>query len=403
MKVCILTPEFLPSWGGIGTYTYYLARGLQSHSEVHVVTSDSVPEIDGIYGLDHIQVHRLPSARKGQPGASNARFQLAVARNLRRIVRDHGLELIHTNHAQMSDFLAGLRPTGADRVLTVHTTVGTQLQGTLGGSHLVGPQGSESAVLRHRRLLRIAERRYLRRSRSMIFVSRWVRDQALRAYDLRPEHSRIVHNGVDASMFAPARGGLLRGVPEDPWDPKVRPFTILFAGRLLAQKGLGTLLQATTLLPPNVRLLIAGPGDPLPWQALAARLGIPRSVCWFLGSVPFERMPALYHQADAFVLPSFAESCPMTALEAMASGTPLISARVGGVPEIVEDGETGWLFPAGDAPTLASRIRAVMEGGAPVERVVRHARDWIESNATLDRMSDSTLYFYRTALEGANT
>ncbi len=401
--MCILTPEFLPTWGGIGTYTYYLARGLQDHADVHVVTSDTVPPVEDIPGLERVQVHRLRSTRQGQAGASSARFQIAVARSLPRIVCDHGIDLVHSNHAQMADFLARLRSLDASTVVTVHTTLGTQLEGTRGGTPLVAPQGVERAVLRHRRLLRLAERRYLRRSRSVIFVSRWVRDQAVQTYDLRPTNSRVVRNAVDTNLFRPNHEGLFRGVPEGPWDPAERPFTLLFAGRLLAQKGLGTLLEAMRFLPPEARLLVAGPGDPEPWRELASRFGIPSDRVSFLGTVPFERMPALYHRADVVVLPSFAESCPMTALEAMAAGVPLIAANVGGVPEIVEDGRTGWLFPAGDAASLSDRVRTVMEDGAPVEGVVRRAREWTEAGATLGQMADSTRSFYAEALEEENT
>lgn len=364
------------------------------------MTSDAVPAIDEIPGLERVQVHRLPSTRKGQAGASGARFQIAVARRLPRILREQGIDLVQTNHAQMADLLARLRTRDARTVVTVHTTLGTQIQGTLDGAHLPGAQGVERTVLRHRRLLRFAERRYLRRSRSMIFVSRWVRDQAVQAYGLRPANSRVVRNAVDTDLFHPTKEGFFRGVAEGPWNPAERPFTLLFAGRLLAQKGIATLVEAMQFLPRGTRLLLAGPGDPAPWRDVVSRVGIPSDQVSFLGAVPFEQMPGLYHRADAVVLPSYAESCPMTALEAMASGVPLIAARVGGVPEIVEDGRTGWMFPAGDARALADRVRTVMEDGASVTGVVQRAREWAENQATLDRMTDSTLRFCRVVLEG---
>src|SRR2546427_542898 len=137
--------------------------------------------------------------------------------------------------------------------------------------------------------------------------------------------------------------------------------TLLFAGRLLAMKGIETLLRAMARLDPSVRLLLAGPGEQGPWKALAYDLGLTSERCEFLGRVPYEAMPTLYRQVDAVVLPSFTESCPMVALEAMACGTPLIAADVGGVSEIVRDGETGWLFPAGDADGLASCVQSVLD------------------------------------------
>ena len=399
MKVCLLTPEFLPTWGGIGTYTYYLARELQDKVDVHVVTSEAVPELSDLQGLDRVHLHRLPRTAADSTGARYLRFQLAVARHLARLSREYGFDIVHGNHAQMSDLLVPRKRGHGTPVTTVHTTLSTQLNGTLGGLGSARPQGVERNVLRHRRLLRAIERRYLRRRASLIFVSGYVRDHTLETYRVRPLHGRVIWNAVDTHMFRPNGAALRQGRRERWADPRDPGFTLLYAGRLLLQKGLGTLLEALILLPPRVRLVLAGPGDPQPWRDFAASLGVAPSRLTFLGPVAFEAMPALYHRADALILPSFTESCPMTALEAMASGTPLIASKVGGVPEIVRDGETGWLFPAGHAHSLALRIRQVMEGGQAVQATKARARSWVESNATLDRMARETLRFYSRILD----
>jgi len=396
-----LTPEFLPSWGGIGTYTYYLARGLQDHADVHVVTSDASLPPEGMPGLERVQVHQLPMGGSGRQGASSIRFQMAAWRHLPRLARESGFDIVHSNHAQMSDILARLRSMNASSVVTIHTTLDSQLAGTLQASPVAEPQDVERTVFRHRRLLRIVERRYLKQSPDLIFVSRWIRELALRTYGLHPRNSRVVPNAVDTEMFSPYAWPAVSR--ED--GPREQPhrFTLLYAGRLLAQKGLGTLLQALRYMPPSVRLLIAGPGDPAPWRESATRQGIPKDRYDFLGRVDYGRMPALYHSADAVVLPSFLESCPLTALEAMSSGTPVVAADVGGVPEILRDGETGWLFPAGNPKALAASVESVAEGGPGVHRVLFQARRWIESNATVERMAKETLQLYRKALGEADT
>ena len=400
MKVCLLTPEFLPSWGGIGTYTYNLAGGLQDRAEVHVLTSERSLDADALPGVERVQVHALPSRGRAPAGASSLGFQMAVARHLPRLAREHGFDVVHSNHAQMADVLARLRAMDAAPVVTIHTTLSTQLAGTFQASPEVPPQGLERTVVRHRRLLTFVERRYLRRSPSLIFVSRWIEGQARQAYGLRPANGRVVRNAIDTERFTPYRwaaspSGKGRGIGE-------RPVTLLYAGRLLAQKGLGTLLRAIPFLPPRVRVRIAGPGDPAPWRELAARRGIPPSRFEFLGRVAYEDMPDLYHAADAVVLPSYLESAPLTALEAMACGTPVVASAVGGVPEIIRDGETGWLFRAGDAKGLAAAAAAVAEGGPAVRRVAFAARRWVEEHATLERMAAETLEVYHAAVgEGA--
>ena len=175
---------------------------------------------------------------------------------------------------------------------------------------------------------------------------------------------------------------------------------LLFAGRLLALKGIDTLLRAMTRVDPQVRLTLAGPGDQGPWKALSRDLRLPADRVEFLGRVPYPQMPDLYRAVDAVVLPSFTESCPLVALEAMACGTPIIAADVGGVSEVVRDGETGWLFPPGDVDGLVSRIAAVLGDPDRAGRVSANARAWVEANATIPTMADRTLHVYEQLLQG---
>jgi len=392
VKVCILTPEFLPAWGGIGTYTYNLARGLRDRAEVHVLTGAANPEYAE---LDGVRVHHaLPGDGLRAP-TSPFRFQAAVFRRLPRLAKTYGFDIVHANHAYMSDLLSRLRGNRTPTVVTVHTTLDTQVGGTLLAGPSVPRQGLEGSLARWRFALQAVERRYLRGTQAMIFVSRWVRDRTIRRYRVTPRLNTVVPNAVDTERLAPAgpSGGLDSRALGD------RP-TVVFAGRLLALKGIDTLFRAMARIDSRVVLALAGPGDQAPWKALARGLGLEEHRYKFLGRVPYAEMPDLYRSADAVVLPSFTESCPLVALEAMACGTPIIAADSGGVPEVVRDGETGWLFPPGDANALAARIEAVLSDPSGAERVTAQARAWVEANARIDRMADSTFRFYERVLEG---
>ena len=90
----------------------------------------------------------------------------------------------------------------------------------------------------------------------------------------------------------------------------------------------------------------------------------------------------------------------MVALEAMASGTPLIASDSGGMTEIVQDGQTGWLVPSGDATGLAARIQTVLRHPKEAQRVSSQAREWTEAHATIGRMADWTRRFYDDILAG---
>ncbi len=392
MKVCLLTPEFLPMWGGVGAYTYNLATQLRDEVELHVLTAENGMGKDETLIPDGVQVHSIP-LNGVSPEKTPFAFQLGVRRALPRLARKHGFDIVHTNHAYMSDLL--LRNHKATpTVLTVHTTLDTQSSGTRKAGNGAPSQALEGNILRWRPLLSQLERYYLRRRSSIIFVSRWVRDRTVSRYGVHPRHATVVPNGVDTAMFSPNGGSSKAEKAEH------EGFTLLFAGRLLALKGIGTLLEAMTYLEDDFNLILAGPGDQTGWRSLVHQLGLEER-CRFVGSVHYREMPALYRSVDAVVLPSFGESCPMVALEAMASGTPLIASDSGGMAEIVEDGATGWLIPPGDATGLATRIQTVLRHPKEAQRVSFHAREWTKAHATVDRMADWTRRFYDDILAGA--
>lgn len=394
MKICLLTPEFRPSWGGVGTYTYYLANGLRDRAEVHILTTSRSSADDG-GGVDGVQVHVIGAHGVLNGFAQPLRFQLAVSRVLPKLARRYGFDLVHSNHAYMSDLFARNSAASPKGVLTVHTTLATQMYGTRQANSNLLAHPIERRVLRWRHLLTRIERRYLERAHSVIFVSEWVRNQTLSTYGITPRHSAVVRNGVDTQLFAPT-------INESRFaeDSNGRGPTLLFVGRLLALKGLGTLLAAMRFLRPNARLLLAGPGDPAPWRSTARRLGIDPTRCDFLGQVAFERMPALYRKASVVVLPSFTESCPMVALEAMASGVPLIAARAGGLAEIVHNGVTGLSFTPGDAAELAGQVDRALSDESLSRRLTTSARRWVERYASVEQMTSETSRFYEQVLGG---
>jgi len=132
--------------------------------------------------------------------------------------------------------------------------------------------------------------------------------------------------------------------------------TLAFAGRLTAQKSLGVLVQSLAACE-GVSLVIAGDGDErAPTEALVDRLGLAGRVR-LLG--PLDRMGVLelFAAADAAVLSSSWENFPHSVVEALAVGTPVIATRVGGVPEVVVDGENGLLVPPGDPTALADAVK----------------------------------------------
>lgn len=155
------------------------------------------------------------------------------------------------------------------------------------------------------------------------------------------------------------------------------PSTLLFLGRLGERKGSYDLLRAIQrLVPrfPGVKALLGGDGEVEKVRAVALELGIARNV-ELLGWVDAERRRALLAQCTVYVLPSYNEGLPMSVLEAMAAGLPIVSTAVGGIPEAVEDGVEGFIAPAGDVDALTSNLGRLLDDKQLRERMGAAARE----------------------------
>jgi glycosyltransferase involved in cell wall biosynthesis len=152
---------------------------------------------------------------------------------------------------------------------------------------------------------------------------------------------------------------------------------VLFLGRLDQSKGVFDLLEAISALRsavPDVRLVCAGEGDRHAVARYAERLGIADAVK-FTGWVGPSGKRALLENAAAFVLPSYTAGLPVSLLEAMAAGVPVIASPVGGIPEVVVDGVSGFLVAPGDTQTLQRLLRKLIVDRKLGERIGAAARE----------------------------
>lgn len=155
-----------------------------------------------------------------------------------------------------------------------------------------------------------------------------------------------------------------------PWQGRAHG-DILFLGKLGKAKGVDDLLDAAPrLLPacPQARLLLGGDGAQDQARQRADALGLGQHV-QILGWVGPDAKRALLASAGIYVLPSYIEGLPMSVLEAMAAGMPVVTTPVGGIPEAVADGVEGFLVPPGDVAALAERLQRLLTDGALAERM----------------------------------
>jgi len=194
----------------------------------------------------------------------------------------------------------------------------------------------------------------------------------------------VIHNGVDP------RAALPRERRED------GPPRIVSVGRLQGPKDPLTLIRALEALRGPFTAVIVGDGPDRPAvKAELDRLGLGDAV-----ELAGERhdVPELLAAADIFVLSSRSEGLPLSILEAMSAGRPVVATRVGGVPELVVDGETGLLVPAGDPSSLAAAIERLLEDPALRERLGAAGRARIAERFDLDRCRREHLELYRREL-----
>jgi glycosyltransferase involved in cell wall biosynthesis len=233
-----------------------------------------------------------------------------------------------------------------------------------------------------------SERLAARWSSSIINVSEANRKLAL-SYRITKENRLLtIHNGIIDSPH--------RAQPDRSGIP-----TIVVVGRCAPQKDQALFLRALSELDTPARALIIGDGPTRPaLEAAAERLGISDRV-EFLG----QRLDVaeLLAGAHIFALPTKWEGFPLSILEAMRAGLPVVASNVGGVAEAVVDGETGFLVPNGDSAAFREDLRRLVESPALRRRMGEIGRAHYEAKFTLDAMLRKTLAVYHKAVSSAQT
>jgi L-malate glycosyltransferase len=225
-----------------------------------------------------------------------------------------------------------------------------------------------------------------------------VRKVCIRDEGVKPENCLVVRNGIDLERFdAGAARGLQAPLPV-PEDAPV----VAVIGNLWPVKGHRTLVEAVARLPAelqHVRFLCAGEGPER--EALTGRiseLGLTGRVLLLGHRLD---VPAILTRARAACLCSSAEGLSNALMEAMAARLPVIATRVGGNPELVHDGENGFLVPHGDAGVLAAKLTALLSAPEQAREMGVRGRRRVESELSTERMAEGHGRLYRRALGGA--
>ena len=347
MRVDFVTKEYPPNiYGGAGVHITELVKVLRSRIDARVHAFGTPVSETGTFG------YQTPSELSNANAALQTMgVDLMIADALA------GADLVHSHtwYANFAGYIGSMLH-GIPHVVTAHSLEPLRpwKREQLGGGYELSSN---------------IERTAYEAASAVIAVSNGMRNDILRSYpDLDPNKVEVVYNGIDSNKWQPiVDPDTVRSLEVDP-DRR----SVIFVGRITRQKGLPYFLRAAKELPADVQLVLcAGAPDTKEIQSevedLVTELAKTRTgVVWIPEHLPQPKLAALLTQADAFVCPSIYEPLGIVNLEAMACGAPVIGTATGGIPEVVVEGETGWLVP----------IDQVQDGsGAPIDPE-KFVSDW---------------------------
>ena len=339
MRVSLLTREYPPEvYGGAGVHVEYLARSLASLVDLTV----------------HCQGGPRPDAIAHQPweqlSAASSALQV-ISTDLAMTAAVGGADLVHSHtwYASLAGHLSSLLY-GVPHVMTAHSLEPLRpwKAEQLGGGYSLSSW---------------CERTAIESAAAVVAVSSGMAADIRACYPQVPAgRVRVIYNGIDADEYQPDHGrDVLDRLGIDPAEPSV-----VFVGRVTRQKGLPVLLRAAEWIDPSVQLVLcAGQADTAELQAevtgLVEHLRATRSgVIWLPGMLAKPEVIQILSNATVFACPSEYEPLGIVNLEAMACGCAVVASAVGGIPEVVADGETGLLVPPGEPEALATAINSVI-------------------------------------------
>lgn len=356
--------------GGIENMIVDFTRLLPADEfEPHVAVFEGGGSLEAALKERHVPVHWLDK---------HEGIDLGLVFRLRRLLQSQGFQVVHSNNYS-AWLYACVASRGLRRLTHVHT--------------------EHSGVDSFRRRY-TAERWLSRFTTHVVAVSKHVHDVMIDEIGISPQRVRLIYNGVDTTRFCPSPQGResMRRNLQIPPDVVV----IGIVARLARIKNHEILIRAYAKLHAapgkKTRLVIVGDGpERAGLEEMSRQFGISADVL-FLG----ERRdtPELLNAFDIYILPSLSEGMNLTLLEAMGAGLPVVASRVGGNVEIVEDGNTGYLFPSGNVDALSELFGRLVSEPERRARMGQSGRERVLRQFDQRAMMQHYLSLYRGAGAG---
>ncbi len=401
MRALFLTNEFPPSiYGGAGVHVDYLTRELRRTVALDIRTFGTHHETaDGWRVRGHAAVRSFGEAPERLRSILGT-----LDRDIGFLADPVDADVVHchTWYVHLAGVIARLAY-GIPLVVTVHSLEPLRpwKREQLGGGYDVSTW---------------VERTALEMADAVVAVSHGTRDDVLRLFDVVPERVHVIGNGIDVEEYR--RVSTVAALERHGIDAS-RPY-VLFVGRITRQKGIVHLVRAIRHLDPGIGVVLCAGAPDTPEIAREMEAGVAAAqaehegVVWIPEMLDKASVIELYSHAAVFACPSVYEPFGIINLEAMACETPVVASRVGGIPEVVVDGETGVLVPlelSGDDPMapadpdrfaldLASAINAVVADRERPAAMGRAGRERAEAEFSWRAVADRTVELYRSLVGG---
>ncbi|MGV0349393.1 glycogen synthase [Corynebacterium guaraldiae] len=342
MRAGIFSKEYPPEiYGGAGVHVAELTRFMREIIDVsvHCMGSERDEKDVFVHGVD-------PSLKE-----ANAALQtLSTGLRMANAASDIDVAHSHTWYTGLGGHLAS-RLYGIPHVVTAHSLEPHRpwKREQLGGGYEISSWSEKNAM---------------EYADAVIAVSAGMKDSILDAYPrIDADKVHVVLNGIDTQVWQPGESAVLDKLGVD----KQRPI-VAFVGRITRQKGVKHLLKAAQNFDQDIQLVLCAGAPDTPeiaaeTEALVEELRAQRDgVFWVKDMLSREEIKQVYSGADVFVCPSIYEPLGIVNLEAMACGTAVVASNVGGIPEVVVDGETGVLvnYDADDDATFEADLAAAV-------------------------------------------
>jgi len=384
VRISVVTKEWPPDiYGGAGVHVEHLVPELRSRIDVDVHCFGAPKPGAVAYGVP-IELSE-----------ANAAIQ-TLGTNLSMVGNFAQADVIHSHtwYANMAGHIGSLLH-GIPHVLTAHSLEPRRpwKAEQLGGGYAVSSWAERTAYLA---------------ADAVIAVSHGMKADLLDAYpEVDPARVHVVHNGIDTEVVSPVaeRSALIaNGI-----DPE-RPY-VLFVGRITRQKGIMHLLRAAEQLPDDIAIVLcaSSPDTPELGQEVSAQIdklsAMRTGVHWIKDQLPRPELVQVLSGATVFACPSIYEPLGIVNLEAMACEIPVVASDVGGIPEVVVDGETGYLvhYDVNDSMTFENKFAAaltkVVADRAHATAMGQAGRARAITEFGWDKIAEQTIAVYRSAQE----